>query len=217
MNVIFRSVGILRLPSNLFYESSLLPQVTYKQHPDVNYPLVFICTSMAQNLRLEPEKEVIAMLETAQSLVNLWPVEWKDVECGENDSMCLMARTYHQVRHSHSFSSCSLMFASCFLRPVTKTVLSQPRTATKRILKVCPDHTLEANLPDVHHYQTRGAIRIRSHLHVNVVYKEYAIMALAIENPDEGSPIKVAGAPFDYINSEVYSVHNFGRVHGKNR
>ena len=74
-----------------------MPQVTYEQHQDVNYPLVFICTSMAQDGRLEPDKEVTAVLETAQSLVEHWPKEWD--ECGEDNSVCLMARTYHQVRH----------------------------------------------------------------------------------------------------------------------
>ena len=53
---------------------------------------------MAKNGRLEPEKEVTAVLETAQSLVNHWPLEWN--EYGEDNSMCIMARTYHQVRHS---------------------------------------------------------------------------------------------------------------------
>ena len=74
-----------------------MPQVTYEQHQDVNYPLVFICTSMAQDGRLEPDKEVTAVLKTAQSLVEHWPKEWD--ECGEDNSVCLMARTYHQVRH----------------------------------------------------------------------------------------------------------------------
>ena len=74
-----------------------MPQVIYEQHRDVNYPLVFICTSMAQNGRLDPEKEVSAVLETAQSLLEHWPLEWN--ECGEDNSMCLMARTYHQVGH----------------------------------------------------------------------------------------------------------------------
>ena len=89
--------GILRLPSNLFYESSLLPQVSYEQHPDVNCPLHFVCTSMDQNGHQETMKEVLAVLETAQSLANHWPVEWN--EYGEENAMCLMARSYQQVSH----------------------------------------------------------------------------------------------------------------------
>ena len=42
-------------------------------------------------------KEVLAVLETAQSLANHWPVEWN--EYGEENAMCLMARSYQQVSH----------------------------------------------------------------------------------------------------------------------
>ena len=57
---------------------------------------------MAQNLHLEPKKEVMTMLELAESLANHWPMEWK--KYGDSDALCLMARTYHQVRHPQSLA-----------------------------------------------------------------------------------------------------------------
>ena len=92
--------GILRLPSNLFYESSLLPQVTYEGHPDFNYPLAFVCTSMDVNSDVDEEMEVKTMMQMLRTIIDHWPLQWKNY--GDSNAICLIARSYRQVYYFHT-------------------------------------------------------------------------------------------------------------------
>ena len=95
----FPHAGILRLPSNLFYECSLLARAQHELHPDTNSSLLFVCTSL-QRGRLqwsdvEETNEINVMLQKAEDLCRNWPEAWKDF--GADNSVCLMARTHQQV------------------------------------------------------------------------------------------------------------------------
>jgi superfamily I DNA and/or RNA helicase/exoribonuclease R len=87
--------GILRLPSNLFYESSLLPQVTYEGHPDFSYPLAFVCTSMDISSDVDEEMEVKTMVQMLMTIIDHWPLQWKNY--GDSNAICLIARSYRQI------------------------------------------------------------------------------------------------------------------------
>ena len=43
---------ILELPSQLFYGSALIPQSTATTHPDAPYPLIFVCSSVADTQQI---------------------------------------------------------------------------------------------------------------------------------------------------------------------
>ena len=92
------SLGILRVPSNLFYESSLLARAHYELHSEVNSSLCFHCTSLKTQAwsREMQEEEIRIMMNKAYNLFKTWPEEWKKL--GEsNNSICIMMRTHEQV------------------------------------------------------------------------------------------------------------------------
>ena len=95
--------AILRLPSNLFYECSLLTRSKDSSpHPDAPYPLMFVCTSLERaqsNRNSWNEAEVKTILEVAEKYLKTWPARWGSFSA---DQVCLMARTHQQV-----FTMCS--------------------------------------------------------------------------------------------------------------
>jgi hypothetical protein len=89
--------AILRLPSNLFYECSLLTRSKDSSpHPDAPYPLMFVCTSLERaqsNRNSWNEAEVKTILEVAEKYLKTWPARWGSFSA---DQVCLMARTHQQ-------------------------------------------------------------------------------------------------------------------------
>ena len=90
--------AILRLPSNLFYDCSLLTRSKDSSpHPDAPYPLVFVCSSLERaqsNKSSWNEAEAKMTLKIAEKYLESWPGRWGKFS---PEQVCFMARTHQQV------------------------------------------------------------------------------------------------------------------------
>ncbi|XP_065917904.1 3'-5' exoribonuclease HELZ2-like isoform X2 [Dysidea avara] len=92
--------SILRLPSNLFYKSTLQVRTNSNLHPKTVSALEFVCTSVDSSITASSgdcsEEEARATLEQVKQYINPWPAaQWgyKDYS-----TICVMASSKSQVR-----------------------------------------------------------------------------------------------------------------------
>ena len=97
-SIIIFATAILRLPSILLYECSLLPRAKDSvPHPEAPYPVMFICSSMDKsqsNIRAFDPDEARLVVETANRYLSQWPDCWGKFYA---DQVCILARTHQQV------------------------------------------------------------------------------------------------------------------------
>ena len=85
---------IMQLPNRLFYGNTIEPHALDAQlHPDFQYPLVFVCSSL--NYEVDCKLEAKIVLEQLQSVVDRWPTK----QWGERDltKVCLVTASRTQV------------------------------------------------------------------------------------------------------------------------
>ena len=90
--------AIMRLPSNLFYNSSVVSKSDSKLHPHTYYPLHFVCTSLEdgefQNVSDVNCDEADIILNEVKKYTESWPRQWEKREKG---SVCIFASSRNQV------------------------------------------------------------------------------------------------------------------------
>ena len=96
---VITSAAILRLPSILLYECSLLPRAADSvPHPEAPYPVMFICSSMDKsqtNMSASDIDQARLVVEKANQYLSQWPDCWGTFHA---DQVCILARTHQQVR-----------------------------------------------------------------------------------------------------------------------
>lgn len=90
--------AIMRLPSNLFYNSSVVSKSDSKLHPLTYYPLHFVCTSLEdgafRNVSDVNCDEADIILNEVKKYTESWPKQW---EMREKGSVCIFASSRNQV------------------------------------------------------------------------------------------------------------------------
>lgn len=90
--------AILRLPSILLYDHSLLTRATDSSpHPKAPYPVMFVCSSMDKtqtSMSTFDVDEARLVVETANHYLSQWPDCWSKFQV---DQACILARTHKQV------------------------------------------------------------------------------------------------------------------------
>ena len=90
--------AIMRLSSNLFYNSSVVSKSTAVLHPSTCYPLHFVCTSLTygkfQNVIDIDMSEVDVVIKEVKKYTNPWPAQWGS---REKSSVCIVASNRNQV------------------------------------------------------------------------------------------------------------------------
>ena len=106
---------VLELPSQLFYNSSLLSRSTAGTFPCAPYPLVFVCSSVADP---QPDEEDISEDE-AEILIGLFrQFSRKGDTRSFQEGTCFMALSRRQVRHSaHVHVLLTYMYMCCTVVP----------------------------------------------------------------------------------------------------
>ena len=93
--------GILRLPSQLFYNCSLLTRsLDCYPHPNAPHTLMFICSSLEERKSCSnaiDENEAKLLFQKASYYLSRWPDEWGKFSF---DEVCIMTRTHQQVKHA---------------------------------------------------------------------------------------------------------------------
>ncbi len=88
--------GVLMLPSNLFYRSTLKCCVPdSERHPDAPFPLVFVCSSLEEDIRNVEgvnEVEIAAVMDQVEHYFSVWPKQWD-----KEDKVCIMSPSANQV------------------------------------------------------------------------------------------------------------------------
>jgi len=91
--------AIMRLSSNLFYDSTVVSKSPSRLHPSTCYPLHFVCTSMVnkdfRNVSDINEDEIAAVLEEVKCYTDPWPMQWGKKK---RASVCIVASSRNQVR-----------------------------------------------------------------------------------------------------------------------
>ena len=93
--------ALLSLPSNLFYDSALISSAksATQLHPKANFPLHFICSSLADDVLeiVESKHELEATLLLMEALK--YVSEWPTLEWGEKhlQKICIITATADQV------------------------------------------------------------------------------------------------------------------------
>jgi len=91
--------AIMRLSSNLFYNSTVESKSASRLHPSTCYPLHFVCASVAnqafKNVSDINEDEITAVLEEVKYYTDPWPMQWGRKE---RASVCIVASSRNQVR-----------------------------------------------------------------------------------------------------------------------
>ena len=91
--------AILRLPSNLFYDCSLLTRSEQSDpHPKAPYPLVFVCSSLNKHdtcLSGSSESEAKIVVKYTEELLQEWPHGWGRFR---PQDICIMTQNNQQVR-----------------------------------------------------------------------------------------------------------------------
>ena len=92
----------MRLPSSLFYNSTLLSHVPADTaHPDAPYPLVFVCSSLDTDFKDihndVDKKEAEIVLKQVRKFTDNWP----EKQWGEKwlEDVCIVAPSPNQVRY----------------------------------------------------------------------------------------------------------------------
>ena len=94
--------GILRLPSSLFYNSTLLSRVpTDTVHPGAPYPLLFVCSSLDKTFKDTSndidENEAKLLLTQVKKFLDTWPEEqWGKKRLQD---VCIVSPSANQVRY----------------------------------------------------------------------------------------------------------------------
>ena len=90
--------AIMRLSSNLFYNSTILSKSDSKLHPYTCYPLHFVCTSLKdgslQNVCDIQCDEADVLLHEVQKYTKSWPKQWGK---REKSSVGVIAASRNQV------------------------------------------------------------------------------------------------------------------------
>jgi len=90
--------AIMRLSSNLFYNSTVVSKSDSKLHPHTCYPLHFVCTSLAdgkfQNVSDVHDDEADIILSEVKKYTEPWPKQWGK---REKSSVCIVASSRNQV------------------------------------------------------------------------------------------------------------------------
>ncbi|XP_065917898.1 3'-5' exoribonuclease HELZ2-like isoform X3 [Dysidea avara] len=91
--------SILRLPSYLFYNSTLHTKSDVSLHPKTSSALAFVCTSVDSTITTSKEdfsqEEARTILEQVRNYINPWPVEWDERFLS---TVCVVASSRNQVR-----------------------------------------------------------------------------------------------------------------------
>ena len=92
--------GILTLPSSLFYGSTLQCRVPEESaHPDAQYPLVFVCSSLDASVKCirndKDEAEARLLLQQVSKFIKNWPRAWGNME---RSQICIMTPSANQVQ-----------------------------------------------------------------------------------------------------------------------
>jgi exoribonuclease R len=89
--------AILRLPSNLFYDCSLLTRSEQSDpHPKAPYPLVFVCSSLNEHdtcLSGSSESEAKIVVKYTEELLQEWPHRWGRFR---PQDICIMTQNHQQ-------------------------------------------------------------------------------------------------------------------------
>lgn len=90
--------AIMRLSSNLFYNSTVVSKSDAKLHPHTCYPLHFVCTSLDdhtfQNISDVQSDEATIVLNEVKKYTEPWPRQWGK---REKSSVCIVASSRNQV------------------------------------------------------------------------------------------------------------------------
>lgn len=96
--------AIMRLPSNLFYSSTVVSKSNSKLHPSTCYPLHFVCTSLDdstfQNISDIDYNEADVVINEAKKYTNPWPKQWGK---REKSSVCIVASNRNQVEYNFMY------------------------------------------------------------------------------------------------------------------
>ena len=87
------------LSSSLFYESTLQCRVPdSKGHPNAPFPLIFVCSSVQQDINCTPgknEKEAKILVKQLVKYIQQYPINW--VQGGRRPHVCVMSPSANQV------------------------------------------------------------------------------------------------------------------------
>ena len=91
--------SIVTLSSSLYYEHTLLPRSKNRTHPRAPYPLVFIATSLEDNVIFsdvpaQDYKEVDVLLNEVLLFLKTWPSDW---QFRKHPTIGILASTKEQV------------------------------------------------------------------------------------------------------------------------
>ena len=91
--------AIMRLSSNLFYNSTVVSKSNSRLHPHTCYPLHFVCTSLEEGTFQDVSDiccdEVDVVLREVKKYTEPWPKQWG--KRGKS-SVCIVASSKNQVR-----------------------------------------------------------------------------------------------------------------------
>ena len=104
--------AIMRVSSNLFYNSTVISESTAILHPSTCYPLIFVCTSLNygkfQNVIDIDMCEVDVVLKEVKKYTHPWPAQWGSQE---KSSVCIVASNRNQVcMYRNSIAYCMYHF-----------------------------------------------------------------------------------------------------------
>ena len=91
--------AIMRLSSNLFYNSTVVSKSSSRLHPHTYYPLHFVCTSLEDGTFQDVSDihcdEADVVLREVKKYTESWPKQWGK---RMKSSVCVVASSRNQVR-----------------------------------------------------------------------------------------------------------------------